>query len=154
MLRVFKLKHCNVHFFNGGVDGGVDAIFGDVASTNWPWLDDANWLGIMRSAGYEDPLQYCQEHDFFHAFLADRWFDKPSYVLWQAAHELPIDPNASSWEERLIFDFQRAFTGYDIECSSSWEETIIEARRVLYETSESVVDVERVLESGLLGSGS
>lgn len=148
MSRSFMLKYCNIHFF----DDGVATHFGQAVTINWPWLDDANWLGIMRSAGYEDPLQYCQEHDFFHAFLAERWFDKPSYVLWQAARELPIDPNASAWEERLIFDFQRAFSGYDAECPSSWKETIIEARRVLYGTAENVVDVERVLESGLLGS--
>jgi hypothetical protein len=150
MSRLFKLKYCEVHFCKDG----VATHFGQAVTTNWPWFDDANWLEIMRSAGYEDTLQYCQEHDFFHAFLAERWFDKPSYVLRQAAHQLPIDPSASAWEERLIFDFQRAFTGYDIDFPQSWDEAYSDARNILYETAGSVVDVWRVLEGRLLGSSS
>jgi hypothetical protein len=127
MIRSFDLSTCRVRFFDWGVEtefpsGGI--------SSNWPLRDDKHWLGIAAAAGYDDPLRYCQEHDFFHAFLADRWFGKASYVLYQAAHNLPIDERASAWEERLIFDVQRAFRGYTA-APVSWTEAIAEARKIL-----------------------
>jgi hypothetical protein len=101
---MISLKYCIVNATNTG----VETIFpDDTISTNWP-PDDEYFRQVVKDCGFNcDEIGYIRHHDLSHAFLAEKMFDKPSPVLWNAAHEIAMDINASLYEERWVYYWQR-----------------------------------------------
>lgn len=52
-------------------------------------------------------LAYCQEHEFAHAFMAQKLFDRPSAVLEAIAMGHPLRGNHAIYEEITAQTFQR-----------------------------------------------
>lgn len=99
---MITLKYCQLT----ARDFSVDTVFSAGGScSNWVPHDDESYRRVAEQCGHSDPLTYCREHDYCHALLAEMMFDKPSAVLWAAAHNR--DTEAADWEEKLVYYFQR-----------------------------------------------
>jgi hypothetical protein len=115
-LGYVRLKFCDVR----SSAGGIATRFEDGAGCfNRPILDDA-YRRLAENCGHEDPLHYCWEHDYCHAMLSQFVFDKPSNVLWAAAHG-EQDPPGAEWEEKVVYYFQRFIHGNGYSPDPQWQ---------------------------------
>lgn len=65
---------------------------------------------IAHRCGYgDDLLDYCREHDFFHAFCEEYFHNRASPVLWGLAHQMDVED--STYEELLVQSCQRWVRG-------------------------------------------
>ena len=70
--------------------------------------DTHHYAVIAHRCGYGDDLMaFCVEHEFAHAFMAERLYGAPSPVMWGLAHDCPLDGPASVAEEVAAQVFQR-----------------------------------------------
>jgi hypothetical protein len=100
---MIKMKLCELY----AVPYGVVTIFEDSSRcTNWVPNNDASYMQIVEACGHTSAIDYCREHDYVHALLAEKMFDKASPTLWAAAHGHRYT-EAADWEEKLAYYFQR-----------------------------------------------
>jgi hypothetical protein len=73
-----------------------------------PHSDDPHYHVIANRLGYGDNLfWYALEHEFCHAFLEERIYNRPSNVLWSLAHNIPLIDSLCAYEEIAVQTFQR-----------------------------------------------
>ena len=98
------LKYCTVQ----ADDTMALVSFPDGTSVGAVPHDTHDYHIVSHRLGYEDDiLAYCREHEFAHAFLEERLYDRPSQVLWNLAHGLAVDDRAHAYEELAAQTFQR-----------------------------------------------
>lgn len=74
---------------------------------SWPH-DTPHYHVNAHRLGYNgDLLTYCRDHDFFHAFCEQWFFDRPSLTLWAVAHNEPVPEDADAYEEMAVMTCQR-----------------------------------------------
>jgi hypothetical protein len=137
--KVIPLRYCTVSFYEFWAwtefpDGCGYGAFPDYDSAKpfWPNFTD-DYREVAAFAGYDDPLLYCLEHEFFHSLIAERVFDKESGVLWALAHSEP-PPLITVHEESATILFQRFFQGEKMFATSprvDWFAIRDDAKRLL-----------------------
>lgn len=85
---------------------------------------DTEWhQDIMAQVGCEgEPIRYMFEHEFIHSFLAEKMWDKRSYVVWMAANGKPMSEAAGYFEERWCWHFHRYLNQIAPPLEPEWEE--------------------------------
>ncbi len=58
-----------------------------------------------KSTGNED--MYCWQHEIAHIIVAQIYYNAPSSVLWNLAHNRSTDTDTCTREEQMAQDFQR-----------------------------------------------
>lgn len=110
-MKVIQLKHCRVvpTIYGAGVIF-TDGTFCD--ALDYP--DDPHYQEISKRCGYNTTLDYCQEHEFAHCFLEEKFHDRPSQVLHAIARTNTHGPGArilsgkeAVYEELSAQTFQR-----------------------------------------------
>jgi hypothetical protein len=101
---MIKLQFCSLEW----TEWGVTTRFHDGSEVGaWPH-DTHHYRVISHRLGYgDDVMAYCREHEFAHAFVAERLRDEPSYVLECLAKGRPIDMSFAIFEEMAAQTFQR-----------------------------------------------
>lgn len=104
---MIALKFCNMVWTDFGVTTRMHAGGRDVSA--WPPdPPDPHYHVIAHRCGYGDDLRaYCREHEFAHAFVAERIADQPSVVLMWQAQLQPLYQAAALFEEIAAQTFQR-----------------------------------------------
>lgn len=106
------LKYCRVE----QTEYGCITTFEDgETSSNWAPQDYSigpghPYEGFVKTAndcGFDNLLEYIFDHDLSHAFLAEKMFNKPSPVLWAAAHGGCPGDASTLYEERYVYHWQR-----------------------------------------------
>jgi hypothetical protein len=99
---MIQLTHCSVEW----TPHGSRMTFKDgVRLESWPH-DVPHYHVNAHRLGYNgDLLAYCRDHDFFHAFCEQWFYDRPSPTLWAVAHNKPV-PDAT-YEEMAVMTCQR-----------------------------------------------
>jgi hypothetical protein len=99
-----QLKYCRIE-----ADDQMALVrFPDGTSVGSTPHDTHSYHVISHRLGYEDDiLAYCREHEFAHAFMEEKLHDRPSQVLWNLAHNLPIDDKLHAYEEIAAQTFQK-----------------------------------------------
>lgn len=101
---LIKLRFCDLEF----TEWGCVTRFPNGASVDAVPHDTPHYHVVSHRLGYgDDLLAYCREHEFAHAFVAERIMSAPSYVLWQLAEERRIDMGKALYEEIAAQTFQR-----------------------------------------------
>lgn len=97
------LRHCR---FELTIEGCVSTFADGEKVWSVPRYNDHHYYVISHRLGYgDDVMRYCREHDFFHHFVAQWFFDSPSQALWAAAHGK--DGSAAPMEEMATMAVQR-----------------------------------------------
>lgn len=132
---VIQHKYC---WQKRGVTGGAWTYFDDGTSCfnhppdHWFYRNVASWCG------HTDLDQYNWEHEVTHAFLAEKMWDAPSPILWNAAHNRKGNIVGSKYEERWCYHFQRFLRGIASDVvEPEWHEWRVDARRRLQMTGEA-----------------
>lgn len=90
-------------------DYGCTTFFADGTSygaTPHPW--DHHYSVIAHRTGYVDAhWRYCVEHELAHLTVEEFLFNRPSRILWGLAHDAPLSPAESVYEEALAQMLQR-----------------------------------------------
>lgn len=116
-----RLKFCTVehradHILTTFDDGATSA--------NWPHPDDPSYVAVARQCGFDDLMAYTFFHELSHALVPELFFDRPSYVVWMAAHHRSASLAAAKAEERLIYYCQTAAVGRIPVIDPQWEGVI------------------------------
>jgi hypothetical protein len=102
-LRI-DLKFCSIEW----TDWGCLTRFPDGAGVGAHPHEIPHYYVISHRCGYgDDTMAYCREHEFAHAFVAERLRGGPSYVLLAMAHREAVDKGAAVYEEIAAQTFQR-----------------------------------------------
>ena len=73
-----------------------------------PHPDMPHYREITARCGYGDDVwAYCFFHEFAHAWIEERLYDRPSRVLWALAHETMLSGKEAVYEEITAQVFQR-----------------------------------------------
>lgn len=120
-LKVIPLETCTVSFYEFWVwtefpDGSGYGGHPEYTQAGWPHFAD-DYRAVATLTGYDDPLRYCLEHDFFHSFVSERVLGAPSCVLTALAHREP-PPLFTAHEEAITQAFQTFLNGGPIFATS------------------------------------
>lgn len=135
--KVIPLETCTVSFYEFWVwtqfpDGSGYGGYPDYTQEGWPHFTD-DYRAVATLTGYDDPLRYCLEHDFFHSWVAWRILERPSSVLWALAHNEP-PPLITAHEEALTILAQSYYNGGRMFATSprvDWASIMKDAKRLL-----------------------
>ena len=137
--KVIPLKYCTVSFYDFWAwtqfhDGSGYGAFPEYlpAYPEWPHFTPA-YITAAHRTGYDDPLRYCLEHEFFHSYIAQETLDSPSAVLWALAHCDPPPPTTVH-EEAITMAAQAFYNGQAIFATSplvDWEKIRRDAKILL-----------------------
>lgn len=104
LTRTIRLKHCEVRLWHWG----CETVFPDGSSVPSVPHESPHYWVISHRCGYgDDILAYCVEHDFAHAFVAEKIFGGPSAVLSGIAQGRPLKGSHAAYEELAAQTFQR-----------------------------------------------
>lgn len=127
---MIELKYCTIEWTNFG----CTTRFRDAREASaWPH-DSHDYSVIAHRCGYEyDVMAYCREHEFCHSFVEEKLNDRPSPVLWHAAHPPILLGNLSAQEEMSVQAFQRFLRANErpIVSGVKWDELREEALTML-----------------------
>jgi hypothetical protein len=100
---IIRLTHCTV----SRTDFGCVTRFDDGSFVNSAFHpNDHHYYALAHRLGYEDDIHaFCVEHDFAHSFLSEKFYGKPSPILWALAHG--AEPPHPAMEEMACQVFQR-----------------------------------------------
>lgn len=129
--KKIEFKHCTL-YHNGNY---CSTVFNDgYESSNWPQTDKT-YRDLVSSLGYDNPMDYCFEHEFFRTFLPVNLYIREGYGIAAIAKREKIKESAFLAEERLIYYFQRWFRDpkNNQALDHNWPELADEARKILYE---------------------
>jgi hypothetical protein len=102
--KIIKLESCTVGFHP---NGEVTTTFNDGAKYGAQPHDTDDYHRISQRIGCISINQYCQEHEFCHAFLAERLKNVENSILWLLAHGKPVPLHRGVAEEALVMTFQK-----------------------------------------------
>ncbi len=101
---MIQLLYCTVKW----TDSGCTTRFSDGAEIpSWPHKTPHYYVISHRTGYSDDILSYCREHDACHSLIEEWLHDKPSDILWAAAHGFPLNGTDSAYEEMATQTFQR-----------------------------------------------
>jgi hypothetical protein len=105
---MITLKYCKLY----AEPTGVETIFYDgTISSNWPppyTTNNKPFIDASKDCGFANNwLDYIRDHDLSHAFIAEKFFDKPSPIVWASAHQIELDETARLFEERWVYHWQK-----------------------------------------------
>jgi hypothetical protein len=101
---VIRLEFCTVEFH----PWGARTTFPGGETVDATPHDTHHYHVISHRCGYgDDVMAYCREHEFAHAFVAERLRGAKSVVLWGLAIGQMPDRGAVTYEEVVAQAFQR-----------------------------------------------
>jgi hypothetical protein len=120
---MISLKYCILN----PISNGIETVFQDnTISTNWPPQDEL-FQYVVRQCGFnDDHIFYIRHHDLSHAFLSEKMFDRPSPVLWNAAHEISMNETSSLFEERWVYHWQRYTMNQAKPLEKEWSDWLVD----------------------------
>lgn len=71
-----------------------------------PW-DHCYSIIAMRCGYGFDLMAYCREHEVAHHVVSDFLLNRASPILWGLAHDDPLPPHESAFEEMMAQSLQR-----------------------------------------------
>jgi len=119
LVRTIHLKHCRVEFHDWGAvthhEEGVPVPATPHQTHHYREIAYRCGYTVFLTGGMHGTkidwpascLMYCQEHEFAHAFIAEKLFDRPSAVLEAIAMGKPLRGNHAVYEEITAQTFQR-----------------------------------------------
>jgi hypothetical protein len=129
---VIHLAHCSIQWTGFGCTTRMTA--GGEEISAWPHRDDPHYYVIAHRCGYGDNiLAYCREHEFAHAFIAEKIAGAPSVVLTWTAKLAPLDKATALFEEMAAQTFQRFLRANErpILAGADWDGLKAEALQLL-----------------------
>lgn len=136
---MIQLRFCTLEF----TDWGAQTTFDDTSSVDAVPHDTHHYAIISHRLGYgDDVLAYCQEHEFAHAFVAERLLDDRSIVLWGLAHGKPVPRGEGLFEEMAAQTFQRWLRANErpIISGADWDELKHDALELLSAATSAMRD--------------
>lgn len=101
---MITLQYCTIKWEDWGC---VTRFPGGLFIESFPH-DTPHYHTITRRCGYgNDPLEYCREHKFFHAFCEQYFNNRPSPTLLALAQDRTETDPSSLYEEIVVQTCQR-----------------------------------------------